>query len=554
MPAPDAVYLLDLCILAYQLHSQTLLWPLDPYAEQMQVKGAKLIGPGKRRMAFLRAAAGFYSQHRTGDASRANAPHLRGPANIIGANGWTQNDNLDPIVQDYDRLSPHRPGLVRPTRENDGWIIYRAPASITNLIKEVYVARYSAANGPASAHRQVDLTQLILTAPQGAQDLLYCFEGGTGGIEPGQGASWSLMGLVLAADNGNGYDLYIAFRGSRSGTLRPKRAITSRTGNPDWVSDLACQAETITEVAGETVNRGFARSILTMMPTIGKCLEDIQRKKKGPPQSVYVTGHSLGGALASAFASSVLLGDTWGPDAKGIPNALGAAWQARLRAMDVVTFAAPPLGYGSFAAAFNTQLGCQNFYLPGDPVVRSFGKQHGSQTRLTSSKIFGAAHEPAAIRKLLNEKLLLTIQRQRDAEEPWLVARNVMEAAKWLEENDPLKRKLKDLIPLDFKAGLIEYSLIYSGTLTAHDISGQLQTARNAINAFVAALRAYQGGTPQDLVPLRRIYATLVQNSPISEDKDLQAFLRAWLALVAAEAGVDLVGAKIVDINWIAQG
>jgi hypothetical protein len=29
----EFVYLLDLCILSYQLHAQTLIWPLDPYYE-----------------------------------------------------------------------------------------------------------------------------------------------------------------------------------------------------------------------------------------------------------------------------------------------------------------------------------------------------------------------------------------------------------------------------------------------------------------------------------------------------------------------------------------
>ena len=28
------VHLLDLCTLSYQLHSQTLIWPMDPYYEQ----------------------------------------------------------------------------------------------------------------------------------------------------------------------------------------------------------------------------------------------------------------------------------------------------------------------------------------------------------------------------------------------------------------------------------------------------------------------------------------------------------------------------------------
>jgi hypothetical protein len=31
----QTIYLLDLCILSYHLHAQTLIWPMDPYYEQM---------------------------------------------------------------------------------------------------------------------------------------------------------------------------------------------------------------------------------------------------------------------------------------------------------------------------------------------------------------------------------------------------------------------------------------------------------------------------------------------------------------------------------------
>ena len=35
----DTIYMLDLCILAYQLHAQTLVLIPDPYGEQMQESG-----------------------------------------------------------------------------------------------------------------------------------------------------------------------------------------------------------------------------------------------------------------------------------------------------------------------------------------------------------------------------------------------------------------------------------------------------------------------------------------------------------------------------------
>ena len=40
------IFELDLCILSYQLHSQTLIWPMDPYYEQYK---------NERRKKFLEA-------------------------------------------------------------------------------------------------------------------------------------------------------------------------------------------------------------------------------------------------------------------------------------------------------------------------------------------------------------------------------------------------------------------------------------------------------------------------------------------------------------------
>ena len=47
------VYLLDLCIYAYQLHAQTLIWPMDPYYEQWRESKGSEGERGKRRYDFM---------------------------------------------------------------------------------------------------------------------------------------------------------------------------------------------------------------------------------------------------------------------------------------------------------------------------------------------------------------------------------------------------------------------------------------------------------------------------------------------------------------------
>ena len=62
------------------------------------------------------------------------------------------------------------------------------------------------------------------------------------------------------------------------------------------------------------VSRGFARSMTSILPRAFACLRTVAHRKPGqPPAHIYVTGHSLGGALAQHFTSAVLLGNEYGP-------------------------------------------------------------------------------------------------------------------------------------------------------------------------------------------------------------------------------------------------
>lgn len=253
------IYLLDLCILSYQLHAQTLIWPLDPYYEC-------LIDEDQRKLVMARLHEWCVKR---GDQ------RLHGPASCQGAEaeGWGTNNFLEPILSDYLHIYPWRLAFTRPYGRTENWVVYDTPSKITSRIGEVYMVHYRSGSGalsgafytgPYSNQRTINRNALIdVTAihhvnprpdPRTpARDLLYCFEGGTGacyGDTTAKGyAAWSLMGFVLAREvegDPKAYDVYVVFRGSRSGKpIQEGKGLFGRAGtaysgegNPDWVTDL----------------------------------------------------------------------------------------------------------------------------------------------------------------------------------------------------------------------------------------------------------------------------------------------------------------------------
>ena len=267
------IYLLDLCTYCYQLHNQTLIWPMDPYYDQLSgIKG--------RRNGFMDEV------HRR--ASSGHYVGLRGPDVLTDSQTHQTNQDLDPILSDYRNINPWKPSVVRPNRETEGWILYNTPNQITDRISEAWVVRYIAGNPRSVTNPPFPINIPRPTLRQTGTDWLYCFEGGTGAISrKTTHAAWSLMGFVLAREDetapnpppGRPYDLYIVFRGSRSGDPRALRALTEERGNPDWVTDMDFGAGrgvvgNIPEIS-ETgnVSPGFAASMSTMLPTVMACLK-----------------------------------------------------------------------------------------------------------------------------------------------------------------------------------------------------------------------------------------------------------------------------------------
>jgi hypothetical protein len=403
-PYNPLVYHLDLAILAYQLHGQSLVWPHDPYYEELSNKTKGRAG----MIAKVKAWAG-----QTGNA-QIIAPKLdsyRGPGSL---NGFANNSSHDPIVYNYSLLDPWNNSIMNAAGI---WTEYMTPRTITSKIKETHVC-YRPTGAGNSASTSIQIIPGHNNVSKSANAYLLAFEGGTGDKgEAGQPPSQSIMGFIMTRDNPDGtYDVHISFRGSRSGSAG--RAVLqsfsgkNAKGNPDWITDLGY--DRLSSGAGGAfvstvgkVHRGFVTSLKSIMPNLMNCLQKVPSfKDKVAPNNIYVTGHSLGGALAQQFVSSILLGNKYGPDGTGvsIPGSLGNwPWQN----IKLVTFGAPRVGDAEFAKKLTVDKLQSEFFStaisPTDPKAIKVSEV-SILSRLANS------NRPAAYR-VLNSKDPITSQK-----------------------------------------------------------------------------------------------------------------------------------------------
>jgi hypothetical protein len=366
-PYHPLVYHLDLSILAYQLYSQTLVWPFDPYYEEMTRLNRD------HAMAQVRA----WARKKATEPAQASAglDAYRGPGAL---GGFDDNPRHDPILYRYAKLHPWSNSI---TNALGSWTEYTTPRQITGQVRDVYMCTRTAGRAEGTVSVEQIRPRRDDRDP-GARDVLLAFEGGTGDKgEPGQPASQSLMGFVLVRTTAAGrYDVHVAFRGSRSGSgsraLRQAFSEADAAGNPDWITDLGYDRRDAAEGTGHismtgAVARGFAQSMKSILPQLSRCLVKAAEVRRGAiPDHIYVTGHSLGGALAQHFVSAVLLGDQYGPGGAGtaMPAALrGWPWKQ----VKLVTYSAPRSGDELWARTLTeTGLDANFFSSALDPVDR----------------------------------------------------------------------------------------------------------------------------------------------------------------------------------------
>ena len=408
LPYHPLVYHLDLCVLAYQIYGQALIWPFDPYYEELNN------WQWGRTKFIARVRDWANTKGREQVASGSGFGSYRGPG-VLG--GFDDNPAHDPILYRYNRLHPWSHTI---TNADGRWIEYRTPEEITGPVRDVHVSYRLTGGAPGDVTISRLTPQRQDSAP-GARDALLAFEGGTGDKgEPGQPASQSLMGFVLLRHKpAGGYDVHVAFRGSRSGSagraLLQGNWTKSAGGNPDWITDLGYTYLAPEEGGAHIsttgkVSRGFARSMDSILPQLIRCLQKVAELEGGTkPDRIYVTGHSLGGALAQHFVSAVLLGDRYGPVGSGaaMPAALRSwPWQD----IKLITFGAPRAGDEEWAQVLTRDhLDSEVFTTPVDPYDRSaLPVAHPSIVpRLTDE------NRPAGFRVLLTQDPITTAKKIR---------------------------------------------------------------------------------------------------------------------------------------------
>jgi hypothetical protein len=397
-PYHPLVFELDLAVLAYQIHGQSMVWPIDPFYEEQAGSAGT---PRDAFMALVRAWAARQGPRQV--AAQAGLDAYRGPGVLAGL---PDNPLHDPILYDYSRIHPWSHTI---TNNDDQWTEYLTSDAIVRRIRDVYVsARPIGGDGSTVVLAQVPPHRDDFDAD--ATDMLCAFEGGTGDKgEPGQPASYSLMGFVLVRDTGGGsYDIHVNFRGSRSGSAfrSADEALSEEMakGNPDWITDLGWDNVSVAAGAGDVttvggVHRGFARAMTYTLPGVFQCLEKAAELRGNAPTNIFITGHSLGGGLAQDFASAVLLGNTYGTGGAGpaMPPALaGWPWQQ----LKLVTFGSPRAGDYDWAVALSREALQSEVFDPG-PIDTADADAH----IVLDPDILARLHDtsrPAAFRVLIS--------------------------------------------------------------------------------------------------------------------------------------------------------
>ncbi|NER93977.1 MAG: lipase family protein [Symploca sp. SIO1B1] len=172
-------------------------------------------------------------------------------------------------------------------------------------------------------------------------------------------------GLVVARPLGMNkieeIEILIAFRGTQSWTELAQDTNASTVGIPEQVKDSAVG---INEIITLKVHSGFNHFFEPVVEEIGKAIFYAQKKfgtKK--IKTIYITGHSLGGALSVLCAHHYMRQRADQLEYSEIPP------------INVYTFGSPRVGDNNFVWSFNNLLVKTNsasfrFYRPNDPVIQ----------------------------------------------------------------------------------------------------------------------------------------------------------------------------------------
>ena len=327
----------------------------------------------------------------------AGRAEYRGPGST--RSGWPSNPRLDPIISRYEQV---RPWDACVTSDGLAYRTMSAPRSIIERIRDVRIGQFSEPPGTTgTGDAPVELASPIFNpiALSTATDHLFAFEGGTGAVE-GNPPAWGLLGIVLERERSDGgYDIHITYRGSQSGSAYRAafQGFVLEAGNPDWVTDM----EIVKTVSDERfsshgqVVRGVRDSTLSSFGPLRRCLEEIDKRRGHPPTTIHVSGHSLGGVLATQLAAALVVG---GYTSELSPELQAWPWHT----LQLTTFGSPKAGDDEFAEHFDSLVTATRVWVDGDPITEFPLNAHVGTPYPLHSELSGTiTHEPSVIRRSL---------------------------------------------------------------------------------------------------------------------------------------------------------
>lgn len=163
-------------------------------------------------------------------------------------------------------------------------------------------------------HPELKACNPHFSGTKGRGKIAYLFYGATGETPHCEHVRKSFMGTAIYDPTEN--SLGFAFRGSRSGALRAGQSLKGE-GNADWATDLSFEGVHEPRICPEgQVCYGFSKAYLSVEKSLASIFVDAQEQSLKQTDSnvfpgmlkITVTGHSLGGALATLFLLAMKVG------------------------------------------------------------------------------------------------------------------------------------------------------------------------------------------------------------------------------------------------------